>query len=75
MLGALFTEQEIQELEYLMKKEMEELLLDLEDERISEMVKQSMEERYRMIFQLFTRFAPSAECGRYVLPSRRKGSV
>ncbi|HEU5139038.1 MAG TPA: hypothetical protein VFT51_03630 [Bacillales bacterium] len=66
MLGAIFSDKEIQELEYVLKREMEELLLDLGDERIEGIVKRSMEERYQMIFRLFSRFAVPSECSRYV---------
>ncbi|HET7615484.1 MAG TPA: hypothetical protein VFK27_00910 [Bacillales bacterium] len=66
MLGALFSDKEIQELVYVIKKEMEELLFDLDDERIEMIVKQSMEERYRLMFRLFSRFASAEECSRYL---------
>ncbi|HET7657651.1 MAG TPA: hypothetical protein VFK37_05110 [Bacillales bacterium] len=66
MLGAIFTDKEVIEMAYLLKREMEELLLDLEDERIEGIVKRSMEERYKIVFRLFSRFASPSDCGRYV---------
>lgn len=75
MLGAIFTDEEIQEVQYLLKREMEELLLDLEDERIEGLVRRSMEERYRLIFRLFSRFATPSDCGRYVRSPSRKNQV
>lgn len=75
MFGAIFTGKEIQELQYVLKREMEELLLDLEDERIEGIVKRSMEERYHIIFRLFCRFATPAECSRYVRSHSNKNPV
>lgn len=66
MLGAIFTDKEALEMTFILKNEMEELLLDLEDERIEGIVKRSMEERYKIVFRLFQRFASPADCGRYV---------
>jgi hypothetical protein len=71
MLGALFNEKEVQELEYVLKREMEELLLDLEDDRIQNVVKRAMEERYQLIFCLFRRFATPTECSRYMRSSAK----
>lgn len=75
MIGALLTDIEVQEVQYLLKREMEELLLDLEDERIEGLVKRSMEERYHIIFGLFSRFATPSECGRFVRSPSRKNQV
>lgn len=66
MQGAIFNDKEIQELTYILKREMEELLLDLEDERVEGIVKRSMEERYRIVFRLFCRFASPSERCRYI---------
>ncbi len=41
MLGLLLSEIEIKEVEYIVKRELEELLLDLTDERIDGVVKKS----------------------------------
>jgi hypothetical protein len=65
MLGLLVNDKEIKELEYILKREMEELLHDLGDSRIDRVVKHAMEERYQLLFKLFTRFAPSKECSKY----------
>lgn len=74
MLGAIFNDKEIQEITYILKREMEELLLDLTDERIEGIVKRSMEERYRIIFRLFCHFAVPSERSRYVrsFPKRNR---
>nr|WP_246593635.1 hypothetical protein [Evansella tamaricis] len=57
---------EAQEMEYLLKRELEELLLDLSDSRIDGIVKRAMEERYQMIFKLYKRFTPQKEYMQYV---------
>ncbi|ASN03638.1 hypothetical protein [Virgibacillus necropolis] len=69
MLGLLINDMEQKEIEYLVKREMEELLMDLEDNRIDQMVKQSMRERYSLLFQLFRRVASEKECLKY-MPKR-----
>ena len=63
MLGLLLTIKEAREIEYLLKKEMEELLLDLEDERISGLVRRAMEERYKLLFNIYRRFVSSLGIG------------
>ena len=39
MIGLLINEKEIKEIEYLIKREMDEILFDLKDERIDHIVK------------------------------------
>lgn len=69
MLGLLINDMEQQEVEYLVRREMEELLMDLEDHRMDQMVKQSMRERYSLLFQLFRRVASEKDCLKY-MPKR-----
>ncbi|WP_066196277.1 MULTISPECIES: hypothetical protein [Gracilibacillus] len=71
MLGLLINEKEQQELQYIIKRELEELLLDLGDSRIDNIVKQSMRERYKAIFQLYTRVANKEEIQKYI-PQKMK---
>ena len=66
LLGLMLTKEEKKEMEYILKRELEELLFDFEDERIHEVVKKAMEERYKIIFCLFRRVANAEECIRYV---------
>ncbi|WP_163583453.1 hypothetical protein [Gracilibacillus saliphilus] len=66
MLGLLINDKEQSELQYVIKRELEELLLDLEDHRIDKMVKQAMRERYKVIFQLYTRIASEEEIKKYI---------
>ncbi|MGG0720456.1 hypothetical protein ABE096_23175 [Robertmurraya massiliosenegalensis] len=66
MLGMMINEKEVKEIQYLIKREMDEILFDLEDERIDHIVKRAMEERYKILFSLFKRVAPSEECLTYL---------
>ncbi|HHY74352.1 MAG TPA: hypothetical protein GX497_14230 [Bacillus bacterium] len=72
MLAFLVNKREIKELEYLLKREMEEILQDLNDSRIDQIVKQAMEERYQVLFNFFKRFASERECSRYLRSKRFK---
>lgn len=66
MLGLLINENEQNEVAYLLKRELEEILLDLGDDRIDQAVKQSMRKRYQSLFQLFRRVASQEECLKYM---------
>jgi hypothetical protein len=70
MLGVLINEKELKELEYLIKREMDEILFDLKDERIDHVVKRSMKERYQILFSLFKRVASPKECLKY-MPAKK----
>jgi len=69
VLGLLINEMEQKEIEYLIKRELEELLLDLEDSRIDSVTKKSMRKRYQKLFQLLLRVANREECLPYI-PAR-----
>ncbi|MGG3692392.1 hypothetical protein [Heyndrickxia ginsengihumi] len=65
--------QEIQEIQYLLKREMDEILFELRDDRFNQIVKTAMEERYQILFKLFTKVASShRECAHYILPIRKR---
>lgn len=66
MLGMLFKDSEVLELQYLIKRELEELALDIDDLRLNQMVRRAMEERYQALFQILKRFTPSEECFKYI---------
>ncbi|HLU22709.1 hypothetical protein [Lederbergia graminis] len=72
MLGLLLKHQEKEEIIYLLKREMDEILFDLNDSRIETIVKISMEERYKTLFSLFTRIASTQDCMKYMLPSKKR---
>jgi hypothetical protein len=66
MLGMMLNGKESMEIEYLLKRELEELLLDLGDERIDGLVRRAMDERYKIIFKLYGRFVTSKELSKYI---------
>ncbi len=69
MYGMLMTEQEKEEIVYLLKREMDEILFDLKNEHIEHIVKRAMEERYKTLFSLFKRVAAHKDCMKYILPA------
>jgi len=71
MIGLLITDMEKREIEYLIKREFEELLLDLGDNRIDDVVKQSMIERYKVLFHLFRKVATEEDCLKYMLQENK----
>jgi hypothetical protein len=73
MLGFMLTEREGKEMEYLIKKELEELLLDLGDPRIDKKVKEAMELRYQILFKMLARFGSQKECQKYIRTKKKKG--
>ena len=72
-LGFLINGEEENEIRYLIKREMDEILFDLKDERIEYIVKNAMEERYKVLFALFKRLASPSECFRYLPGKKRRG--
>ena len=62
----MINEREKQEIEYLLKREMDEILFDFKDSRIDHIVKRAMDERYKILFSLFRRFASHKECLKYM---------
>jgi len=59
-------EVEKREMNYLLKRELEELIMDLDDPRIDQNVKQALQERYQVVFQLFKRIANKQEFIKYI---------
>ena len=72
MLGLLINELEHKEIQYLIKRELEEILLDLNDPRIDNQVKMAMKERYQTLFKIFQRVANKNDCLKYMLHSNQK---
>ncbi|WP_047153268.1 hypothetical protein [Aneurinibacillus tyrosinisolvens] len=66
MMGFLFSARECREIEYLLRRELEETLLDLGDYRIDEMVRKAMEDRYQVLFKMYGRFVTPKELSRYI---------
>ncbi|SER12136.1 hypothetical protein [Piscibacillus halophilus] len=65
MLGLLITEQEQKELEYLLKREMDELIYDFNYENMDSRVKEAIKERYVLLFNIFKRMANHSSCIKY----------
>lgn len=61
MQGFLFTKQECCELSFLIRAELDELLFDLQDPYLSVEQVSQVENRYRRLFQILTRFADQEE--------------
>jgi hypothetical protein len=66
MLGFIFNEKECKELEYLLRKEMDELIFDLNDHRIEGSLRKAMDDRYHVVFQMYRRIAKSKNVTKYV---------
>ncbi|MGF9712610.1 hypothetical protein [Paenibacillus naphthalenovorans] len=65
MLGFLFNERECKELNYVLRKELDEMLFDLNDQRIDTDIKKAIESRYKVIFRMYARLASPKEISRY----------
>ncbi len=65
MLGFLFSTKECRELEYMLKKELEEMLLDLSDVKMEGIVHRAIEDRYHTVFKMYARMATPREISRY----------
>jgi hypothetical protein len=66
MLGFLFNQRECKELDYVLRKELDEMLFDLKDTRIDQEVKGAIESRYKVIFRMYARLASPKELSKYV---------
>ncbi|MBL3645177.1 hypothetical protein MZM54_30985 [[Brevibacterium] frigoritolerans] len=66
MLGLLINDKEKMELEYLLKREMDEILFDLQDDRIDHIVKRAINEKYNILFRLFKRVSTEDEILMYM---------
>ncbi|TVX84788.1 MULTISPECIES: hypothetical protein [Paenibacillus] len=66
MLGFLFNEKECKELGYMLRKELDEMLLDLGDNRLDKEVRRAIANRYRTVFRMYARIATPKDLSRYV---------
>lgn len=66
MLGFLFNDRECRELEYMLRKDLDEMLLDLTDSRIDGPLRKAIEERYHIVFKMYSRFGSSKELSKYI---------
>lgn len=70
MLGMLFNDKECRELDYVLRKEMDEMLFDLNDHRLDQDVRSAIAKRYNTVFRMYARFAPSKELSKYARKTR-----
>lgn len=71
MLGILLSQKEAKEFEYLLKRELDEILFDLGDDRIDKNVKYAMVVRYKGLFSMFKKVASPKECLQYVITENK----
>lgn len=65
MLGFLFNERECRELDYVLRKELDEMLYDLNDKRMDNEIKGAIEARYKVIFRMYARLASAKDISKY----------
>lgn len=65
MLGVLFNDRECKELNYVLRKELDEMLLDLTDQRIDGDIRGAIETRYKVVFRMYARLASPKELSKY----------
>lgn len=65
MIGFLFNDRECRELDYVLRKELEEMLFDLNDQRMDQDIKTAIETRYKVIFRMYARLASPRDISRY----------
>jgi len=69
MYGLLINQEEKEEIIYLLKREMDEILFDIKNEHIDLIIKEAMADRYKTLFSLFKRIAAHQDCMKYIFPS------
>lgn len=70
MLGMLLNDKECKEMAYVLRKELDEMLFDLSDQRLNQDIRKAIDKRYKTIFQMYARFAPQKELSKYVRSGR-----
>jgi len=65
MIGLLFNDSECKELDYILRKELDELLFDLKDQNLDVLTKTAIESRYHILFRMFARMASPKEISKY----------
>lgn len=71
MLGILLNEKECRELEYVLRKELDEMIMDLGDSRLDGEIRVSIAKRYKVIFRMYARMASPKELSRYAVNMKR----
>jgi len=65
VIGILINEKEQLEMIYVIKRELDEILFDLGDERISNVLKQSMLQRFNILISLLQRISKEGDWRNY----------
>ncbi|WP_058300234.1 hypothetical protein [Gorillibacterium timonense] len=65
MLGFLFNDRECRELEYMLRKELDEMTYDLKDDQLNREIRSAVEGRYKIVFRMYARLASPQEISRY----------
>ncbi|WP_027964712.1 hypothetical protein [Halalkalibacillus halophilus] len=65
MIGLLVSDDEKMELDYLLRREMDELIYDFHNHHYDSHVKEAIKVRYQLLFNLYKRFADRTDCIRY----------
>lgn len=71
MIGMLLNDKECKEMNYILRKELDELLYDLKDRYLDKQLRSSIEARYQIIFRMYARIASNQELSRYVLTKKQ----
>lgn len=72
MLGFLLNEKECREFDYLLRKELDEMLLDLKDRRMDKSLKSAIQSRYKVIFRMYARLASPKDLSKYAIHQNYK---
>ncbi|NBI30391.1 hypothetical protein [Chengkuizengella marina] len=67
MLGILLNDRETQEIDYLLRKELDEMLMDLKDMKLDKQMKTAIEARYKIIFRMYARLASPKQLSKYAI--------
>lgn len=67
MMGMMFNEKECKELSYVLRRELEEMLLDLSDRRLDQEIRKAIVVRYKTVFRMYARFAAPEELSKYAI--------
>lgn len=70
MLGMIFTDKECRELGYMLRKELDEMLMDIGDRKLEGPVREAIVNRYKIIFRIYARMASPRDLSRYAIGLR-----
>ncbi len=70
MLGMMFTDKECRELGYMLRKELDEMLMDIGDRKLEGPVREAIVKRYKIVFRIYARMASPRDLSRYAIGLR-----